>query len=37
MGGLNIMLPLTYIVFLFGSLSLKAFPFTAGFYSKDFL
>nr|NP_150355.1 NADH dehydrogenase subunit 5 [Rhizophydium sp. 136]AAK84285.1 NADH dehydrogenase subunit 5 [Rhizophydium sp. 136] len=37
MGGLNIHLPYTYLVFLFGSLSLMAFPFTAGFYSKDFL
>jgi len=37
MGGLIIHLPYTYLVFLFGSLSLMAFPFTAGFYSKDFL
>lgn len=37
MGGLNIHLPYTYLVFFFGSLSLMAFPFTAGFYSKDFL
>jgi NADH:ubiquinone oxidoreductase subunit 5 (subunit L)/multisubunit Na+/H+ antiporter MnhA subunit len=31
------MLPYTYLVFFFASLSLKAFPFTSGFYSKDFL
>ena len=37
MGGLIIHLPFTYLVFLFGSLSLMAFPFTSGFYSKDFL
>jgi len=37
MGSLNLMLPLTYLVFFFASLSLMAFPFTAGFYSKDFL
>ena len=36
-GSLNIMLPFTYLVFLFASLSLKAFPFTSGFYSKDLL
>ena len=36
-GSLNLMLPLTYLVFFFASLSLMAFPFTAGFYSKDFL
>ena len=36
-GSLNIFLPFTYLVFFFASLSLKAFPFTSGFYSKDFL
>lgn len=36
-GSLNLLLPFTYLVFFFGSFSLKAFPFTAGFYSKDFL
>jgi NADH-quinone oxidoreductase subunit L len=36
-GSLNILLPLTYLVFFFASFSLMAFPFTAGFYSKDFL
>ena len=37
MGSLNLMLPFTSLVFLFASLSLMAFPFTSGFYSKDFL
>lgn len=37
MGSLNLLLPFTYLVFFFASLSLKAFPFTSGFYSKDFL
>jgi NADH-ubiquinone oxidoreductase chain 5 len=37
MGGLNLLLPLTYLVFLFGSLSLMAFPFSSGFYSKDLI
>lgn len=37
MGSINLMLPFTYLVFLFASLSLMAFPFTSGFYSKDFL
>jgi NADH-ubiquinone oxidoreductase chain 5 len=36
-GSLNLFLPFTYLVFLFASLSLMAFPFTSGFYSKDFL
>jgi NADH:ubiquinone oxidoreductase subunit 5 (subunit L)/multisubunit Na+/H+ antiporter MnhA subunit len=35
MGSLNLFLPFTYLVFLFGSLSLMAFPFTSGWYSKD--
>lgn len=37
MGGLNLFLPLTYLVFFFGSISLMAFPFTSGWYSKDLL
>ena len=36
-GSLIIFLPLTYLVFLFASLSLMAFPFTSGWYSKDLL
>ena len=36
-GGLLIFLPLTYTVMLIASLSLVAFPFMAGFYSKDFI
>ena len=36
-GSLNIFLPITYLVFFFGSLSLMAFPFTSGWYSKDLL
>ena len=36
-GGLNLFLPLTYLVFFFGSISLMAFPFTSGWYSKDLL
>jgi NADH-ubiquinone oxidoreductase chain 5 len=37
MGNLIIYLPITYIMVLIGSLSLLAFPFLTGFYSKDFL
>ncbi len=37
MGGLILFLPLTYLVFFFGSISLMAFPFTSGWYSKDLL
>ncbi len=37
MGSLVLLTPLSYLVFLFGSLSLVAFPFFTGFYSKDFL
>ena len=37
MGGLVQLLPQTYSVILLGSLSLMAFPFMTGFYSKDFL
>ena len=36
-GGLKELLPLTYSVMLIGSLSLVAFPFMTGFYSKDFI
>ena len=36
-GGLRAFLPLTYSVMLIGSLSLVAFPFMTGFYSKDFI
>ena len=36
-GGLLIFLPLTYTVMLIASLSLVAFPFMTGFYSKDFI
>jgi NADH-ubiquinone oxidoreductase chain 5 len=36
-GSLILYLPFTYISFIIGSLSLMAFPFLTGFYSKDFL
>lgn len=36
-GGLLMFLPLTYTVMLIASLSLVAFPFMTGFYSKDFI
>lgn len=36
-GGLRAYLPLTYSVMLIASLSLVAFPFMTGFYSKDFI
>lgn len=36
-GGLRPILPLTYSVMLIASLSLVAFPFMTGFYSKDFI
>jgi NADH-ubiquinone oxidoreductase chain 5 len=36
-GGLKTFLPLTYSVMLIASLSLIAFPFMTGFYSKDFI
>jgi NADH-ubiquinone oxidoreductase chain 5 len=36
-GGLRSFLPLTYSVMLIASLSLIAFPFMTGFYSKDFI
>lgn len=35
MGGLRKYMPITYITFLTGGLALSAFPFTAGFYSKE--
>jgi NADH-ubiquinone oxidoreductase chain 5 len=35
MGGLLSRMPLTYMMFLLGSLSLVGFPFLSGFYSKD--
>ena len=36
-GGLLVLLPLSYTVMLIASLSLVAFPFMTGFYSKDFI
>ena len=36
-GGLIMFLPLTYSVMIIASLSLVAFPFMTGFYSKDFI
>jgi NADH-ubiquinone oxidoreductase chain 5 len=36
-GGLRAFLPLTYSVMLIASLSLVAFPYLTGFYSKDFI
>jgi NADH-ubiquinone oxidoreductase chain 5 len=36
-GGLRLFLPLTYSVMLIASLSLVAFPFMTGFFSKDFI
>ena len=36
-GGLKAFLPLTYSVMLIASLSLVAFPFMTGFYSKDLI
>ena len=37
MGGLLKLLPFTYVMVLIGSLSLIAFPFLSGFFSKDFI
>lgn len=37
MGGLVKLLPFTYTCFLVGSLALMGFPYTSGFYSKDFI
>jgi NADH:ubiquinone oxidoreductase subunit 5 (subunit L)/multisubunit Na+/H+ antiporter MnhA subunit len=36
-GALINLLPLTYVLFLIGSLALIGFPFLSGFYSKDML
>jgi NADH:ubiquinone oxidoreductase subunit 5 (subunit L)/multisubunit Na+/H+ antiporter MnhA subunit len=36
-GSLNLFAPLISILWILGSISLKALPFTAGYYSKDFL
>lgn len=36
-GGLRVFLPLSYSVMLIASLSLVAFPYMTGFYSKDFI
>lgn len=35
MGGLGRLFPVTYMMFLVGSLALMGFPFLSGFYSKD--
>jgi len=37
MGGALQILPVTYISFFIGSIALMGFPYTAGFYSKDFI
>jgi NADH-ubiquinone oxidoreductase chain 5 len=37
MGGLGRLFPVTYIMFLVGSLSLMGFPFLSGFFSKDLI
>ena len=37
LGGLINILPFTYTMILIGSLSLMAFPFLTGFYSKDLI
>lgn len=37
LGGLGQLLPFTYVVMLIGSLSLMAFPYLTGFYSKDLI
>ena len=36
-GGLKVFLPLSYSIMLIASLSLVAFPFMTGFFSKDFI
>jgi len=37
MGGLGKLFPVTYTMFLVGSLALMGFPFLSGFYSKDII
>jgi NADH-quinone oxidoreductase subunit L len=37
MGGALSILPVTYISFFIGSIALMGFPYTAGYYSKDFI
>ena len=37
MGSLGLTLPTTYLSYLIASLSLMAFPFLTGFYSKDLI
>ena len=37
MGGLQKIMPLTYVFMLIGSLSLAGFPFLSGYFSKDIL
>jgi proton-translocating NADH-quinone oxidoreductase chain L len=37
MGGLLKLMPFTYVVMSIGSLALIGFPFTSGYYSKDFI
>lgn len=37
MGGALSVLPVTYLSFFIGSIALMGFPYTAGFYSKDFI
>lgn len=37
MGGLRYAMPITYVMFVIGSLSLGGFPFLSGFYSKDLI
>lgn len=37
MGGLSIIMPITYCAFIVGSLALTGFPYLSGYYSKEFL
>jgi len=37
MGGLAQIMPISFFTFTLASLNLMGFPFTSGFYSKDFL